>query len=86
VVFNQKHLQTGEEMAQADRSIKQRVTVTGHNRESTGRVVHYLRPEQPAPGSPVELHGAVYITDDKGILEDGTQLEVTISVATVPKT
>lgn len=52
--------------------------VTGHNRESAARVVHYLRGVKgPEPGSFVEIQAAIIVTDDKNIVADGTRYNVT---------
>ena len=62
----------------------QRVIVTGHNRESEGRVVHYVRPDTSNP-SPQPFFGVPPIyTDEAGIIADGTVLNAvtTYEVAT----
>lgn len=57
---------------------RQQVEITGHNRETRG-VVHYLRPIMK-PGQQVELHGGLIITDEKTVIEDGTIMDVSITV------
>lgn len=59
---------------------KQRVSVTGHNRESSGRVVHYLRSVGATNnGSALEFHSGVIVTDEKSIIADGTEFDVKVS-------
>lgn len=62
---------------------KQRVEVSGHNRETSGRVVHYLRPLSGTAEGGVEFHGGLIVTDDKGIIEDGKQFDLTIECTPV---
>jgi hypothetical protein len=60
------------------------VEVTGHNREAAGRVVHYLRPIGSSEGD-MQFHGGTILTDEKGIIPDGEQFEVTMKFAKVKK-
>lgn len=67
-----------------DNTGKVRVIVTGHNKESSGRVIHYLRPVGPASGD-IEFHGGVIIGDEKTKYEDDEEFDVTLSFKKVPK-
>jgi hypothetical protein len=60
-----------------------RVVVTGHNRESTARVVHYLRPTSQATDAGMEFHGGVLVTDDQHIIADGTEFNVTTTATAI---
>lgn len=63
--------------------MSQRMIVAGHRVESPSRVVHNLRPAGPVAGN-VELHVADYITDDKHILPDFAEVDVSITATPVP--
>ena len=58
------------------------VKVTGHNKEASGRVVHYLRPEGAQAGS-VEFHGGIFFTDEKGIVPDDTVYNLALTLTSV---
>lgn len=62
---------------------KQIVEVSGHNRETSGRVVHYLRPLTNTAEGQVEFHGGLIVTDEKGIIADGKQFDLTIEATSV---
>lgn len=66
----------------ADSIGKQRVEVTGHNREAPGRVVHYLRRVGNGEGA-IEFHAGAYITDEKGILADGEAFDLKVTATPV---
>ncbi len=68
----------------ADKNI-QRVVVTGHNRESAGCVTHYVRRIADASSGSVELHAGALITDEAGIIEDGTEYDLEITATKVRK-
>jgi hypothetical protein len=67
----------------AENTGKAVVEITGHNRESSGRVVHYLRPVSGAGEGSIEFHGGTIITDDKNVIADGKQFELTIKYTPV---
>lgn len=62
---------------------KQIVEISGHNRETSGRVVHYLRPVAATGEGQVEFHGGLIVTDEKNIIADGKQFELTIEATPV---
>lgn len=66
----------------AEGTSKQRVEVTGHNREAAGRVVHYIRRTGDGDGS-IEFHAGAIITDEKNIIADGKQFDLKISITPV---
>lgn len=63
-----------------------RYIITGHNREGTDRILHFTRP-QVADGIPMTTPGAVgqIYTDDAGLLDDGTVVEIAVVYDVVPK-
>lgn len=69
--------------AAENQTAKARVVVTGHNRESAGRVTHYIR--RVSGEGAIEFHAGALITDEEGIIADNTEFDLKISLTSVRK-